>query len=174
MPGCSVSKTLIASLASGRKSLPICGSDLPLSSLSRGDMRAIGYHGAQFAYDVCIGGPRSCVLSMESDTGRAPSGRSSTQSSVHARSSQRVESDAVLLTRYAASKDAEAFGELVRRHSGLVYATALLIVRDVHEAEDVAQTCFLELAKKAGAVKRSLPGWLHSLSTSRAIDSARR
>jgi len=85
-----------------------------------------------------------------------------------------VESDAVLLTRYAASKDAEAFGELVRRHSGLVYATALRIVRDVHEAEDVAQTCFLELAKKAGAVKRSLPGWLHSLSTSRAIDAARR
>lgn len=85
-----------------------------------------------------------------------------------------MESDTLLLTRYAESKDAEAFTELVRRHSGLVYATALRIVRDSHDAEDIAQTCFLEFAKKAGAVRRSLPGWLHCLSTSRAIDAARR
>lgn len=81
--------------------------------------------------------------------------------------------DTILLLRYAESRDAEAFGELVHRHSSLVYATALRVVGNVHDAEDVAQTCFLELARKAGAIRKSLPGWLHSLAVSRAIDAIR-
>lgn len=60
-----------------------------------------------------------------------------------------MEDDFVLLKRYAHEGDAEALAELVRRHSGLVYATALRVTRNEHDAEDVAQTCFLELARNA-------------------------
>jgi len=84
-----------------------------------------------------------------------------------------MDTDSNLLARYAESQDAEAFAEIVGRHSGLVYATALRVVRNAHDAEDVAQTCFIELAKKAGAVRKSLPGWLHSLAISRATDAIR-
>jgi len=84
-----------------------------------------------------------------------------------------MENDFVLLKRYAHEGDAEALAELVRRHSGLVYATALRVTRNEHDAEDVAQTCFLELAKSAEAVKVSLPGWFHTVATSRATDVLR-
>jgi len=69
-----------------------------------------------------------------------------------------------LLAAYVKNGSETAFRELVERYLGLVYATALRIVGgDPHFAEDVAQTVFTHLARKA----RTLPGdvllggWLH-------------
>ena len=69
-----------------------------------------------------------------------------------------------LLLDYAKSGSERAFRELVNRYLGLVYSTALRLVEgDSHQAEDIAQTVFVDLARYA--VKLSgevlLGGWLH-------------
>jgi RNA polymerase sigma factor (sigma-70 family) len=73
--------------------------------------------------------------------------------------------DSELLTRYTTERDDSAFAELVHRHLGHVYSTALRLVGgDAHLAEDVAQTVFTELARKAAALcdRPVLSGWLHT------------
>jgi len=69
-----------------------------------------------------------------------------------------------LLAEYVKNSSESAFGELVSRYVNLVHSTALRMVGgDTHLAEDVAQTVFLDLARKAprfpGGVV--LGGWLH-------------
>ncbi|HUU68691.1 MAG TPA: sigma-70 family RNA polymerase sigma factor, partial [Planctomycetota bacterium] len=81
--------------------------------------------------------------------------------------------DAALLERYARTRDAEAFAELVRRHAGAVYGTCLRITRNPHDAEDAAQECFLELARRASSITSSVPGWLHTAATSRSLNAIR-
>jgi RNA polymerase sigma factor (sigma-70 family) len=69
-----------------------------------------------------------------------------------------------LLEEYANHGSETAFRELVTRYIGLVYATALRIVEgDTHLAEDVAQTVFMDLARKARGLSSRvmLGGWLH-------------
>lgn len=85
-----------------------------------------------------------------------------------------VETEAVLLRRFARMGDAEAFAEIIRRHAGLVYGAALRILADVDRASDVAQETFLQLTKDAATVTDSLPGWLHRVATHKAIDQMRR
>ena len=80
--------------------------------------------------------------------------------------------DAALLEQYVSSRDADAFAALVRDYAGLVYGTCLRITGNAHDAEDVAQQCFLELARGAASVRR-VPGWLHRVATRRALDSIR-
>ena len=78
--------------------------------------------------------------------------------------------DAILLRRFAEDHAEEAFTELVRRHLPLVHATALRRVGgDAHLAQDVTQTVFISLARKAPALQghASLAGWLY-LSTHHA------
>jgi RNA polymerase sigma factor (sigma-70 family) len=73
--------------------------------------------------------------------------------------------DSELLRRYAQTRSEDAFAELVRRHVNLVYSAALRQVNgDVHLAQDVAQTVFTDLARKAGSLARraSLTGWLYT------------
>jgi RNA polymerase sigma factor (sigma-70 family) len=73
--------------------------------------------------------------------------------------------DTGLLTRYALQRDEEAFAELVQRHLDHVHSTALRLVGgDAHLAEDVAQTVFADLARKAGSLRNwpVLSGWLHA------------
>ncbi len=84
--------------------------------------------------------------------------------------------DAELLRRYAKDKSEEAFAELVRRHLNLVYAVALRQVGgDAHLAQDVAQTVFTALARKATALARRpvLGGWLYRTAQYAAIDVVR-
>ncbi|HWA86415.1 MAG TPA: sigma-70 family RNA polymerase sigma factor [Opitutus sp.] len=72
--------------------------------------------------------------------------------------------DHELLRRYVEDHAEEAFTELVRRHLGLVYSTALRRVGgDAHLAEDVAQQVFSDLARKAAVLRSraTLTGWLH-------------
>src|SRR5262245_59537235 len=83
--------------------------------------------------------------------------------------------DAELLRRYAEVGDQEAFAELVRRHVGFVYGSALRQVRDAHAAKDVAQTVFADLARQAGRVCRQpvILGWLYT-AVRRAAANLRR
>ncbi len=85
-----------------------------------------------------------------------------------------METEIALLRRFAGTRDAEAFREIVRRHAGVVYGAALRILSDVDRASDVAQETFLQLTKDAGTVTGSLPGWLHRVATHKAIDATRR
>ncbi|HEX2101042.1 MAG TPA: TonB family protein, partial [Candidatus Synoicihabitans sp.] len=71
--------------------------------------------------------------------------------------------DSQLLRRYAEEGAEDAFGEIVRRHLGLVHAIALRHVGgDAHLARDVAQLVFIDLARKAQSVAQRpvLLGWL--------------
>ncbi len=72
--------------------------------------------------------------------------------------------DEQLLRHYSRERSELAFGELVARHIDLVYAAALRVVNgDTHLAQDVTQTVFLHLARKARSLPRGvvLAGWLH-------------
>jgi len=82
--------------------------------------------------------------------------------------------DAAALQRYAETRDAEAFAELVNRYAGLVYGICLRVTEDAHDADDAAQECFMELARCADSVTSSLPGWLHVAATRRSLDAVRR
>ena len=69
-----------------------------------------------------------------------------------------------LLAEFAKSHSETAFRELVARYLNLVYSTAFRLVGgDPHRAQDVAQSVFLHLARKAHTLKSdsALGGWLH-------------
>src|SRR2546425_144532 len=88
--------------------------------------------------------------------------------------------DAQLLRRYAEAGSESAFSELVSRHIDLVYSAALRQVGgDAHLAQDVAQTVFADLARKARTVSghEVLTGWLYQAAryaASKAVRTERR
>jgi RNA polymerase sigma factor (sigma-70 family) len=85
--------------------------------------------------------------------------------------------DCDLLRRYAETHSEDAFAELVRRHINLVYSAAMRQVNgDSHLAQDVAQTVFAELARKAAALSRRplLTGWLYTCTHFTAAKAVRK
>lgn len=71
--------------------------------------------------------------------------------------------DAVLLNRFVAANDRDAFELLMARHGPMVLGTAHRLVDNTHDAEDVFQAVFLSLARLAKTIRqgRALPAWLH-------------
>jgi len=70
--------------------------------------------------------------------------------------------DMELVREYAARQSEQAFETLVSRNIGLVHSAALRQMRDPRLAEEITQTVFIILARKAGSLKPKtiLPGWL--------------
>ncbi|HVK59837.1 MAG TPA: sigma-70 family RNA polymerase sigma factor, partial [Candidatus Kapabacteria bacterium] len=69
-----------------------------------------------------------------------------------------------LLAIYAQRHAEDIFHELVQRHIALVYNTALRVANgDTHLAQDVAQTVFTDLARKAASLPSGtlVSGWLY-------------
>jgi RNA polymerase sigma-70 factor (ECF subfamily) len=78
--------------------------------------------------------------------------------------------DSTLLTRWRVEGDGEAFLELARRHSGMVYGVCRRVLRDATEAEDVSQECFATLATHGRMPRGSVGAWLHKMATNRTLD----
>jgi RNA polymerase sigma-70 factor (ECF subfamily) len=83
--------------------------------------------------------------------------------------------DHLLLQRYAASRDAQAFDELVRRYQPLVRAAALRQVADAHLAQDITQATLMALVRKAGRIRHNRPlgPWLLRVTHYLAVDALR-
>ncbi len=90
-----------------------------------------------------------------------------------------AKSDAQLLRDYASSRDEAAFREIVARHTDLVYSAAWRQVESSDLAGDVAQSVFLDLARKAKSVSdrlsadASLAGWLYRSTRYTALNHLR-
>ena len=84
--------------------------------------------------------------------------------------------DHELLREYVEKDSDEAFSELVTRHLNLVYSTAVRIVQDTSLARDVAQSVFIQLARKAATIRsgNSLPGWLYRATRYHSINAVRK
>jgi RNA polymerase sigma factor (sigma-70 family) len=85
-------------------------------------------------------------------------------------------SDAELLARFRAARDAAAFELVVYRHGPMVWATCRRILQDHHAAEDAFQAAFLALARQAGCIRSStsVPAWLHRVAVRASLDLMRR
>ncbi len=83
------------------------------------------------------------------------------------------QSDTVPMARWTASRDADAFQELVVRHVRMVYGTALRILGNAASAEEVVQECFLELAQRPGRIRHTVGGWLHGVAVRKSLSRLR-
>src|SRR5262245_51177150 len=82
-----------------------------------------------------------------------------------------------LLSEYAQTGSETAFRELTSRYIDLVYSTAFRLVDgDAHRAEDIAQTVFADLARRAASLTNNvlLGGWLHRHTCYVAANAIRR
>ena len=80
-------------------------------------------------------------------------------------------SDGDLLARFVRDRDEAAFAQLLRRHGPMVHGAARRVLGNAADAEDVAQTVFLILARQAGRFT-GLPnvgGWLHGVAVRTAL-----
>ncbi|OAI45212.1 hypothetical protein AYO44_13060 [Planctomycetaceae bacterium SCGC AG-212-F19] len=74
--------------------------------------------------------------------------------------------DHLLLDSFRSQQDEAAFASLVEKHGPLVLAVCRRVLHNEHDAEDVFQSTFLVLAKKAGSIRQheSLGGWLYRVA----------
>src|SRR5438874_13428808 len=71
------------------------------------------------------------------------------------------DSDAALVGRYAAARDADAFAALCRRHGPMVRAVCRRQLGPTPDADDAFQATFFVLARDAAKVRgESAAGWL--------------
>ena len=79
--------------------------------------------------------------------------------------------------RRAQQGDVAAFHHIYEQYSTVVYAAAMRVVRDPHEAEDVTQQVFAKLITSIGQYQeRSQPftHWLSRVARNAAVDHVRR
>lgn len=84
--------------------------------------------------------------------------------------------DSDLLRHYAEARSDDAFARIVNRHLPLVFSAALRLTSgNTHQAQDITQSVFTELALRASRLARhpSLAGWLHTTTHHLACRSIR-
>ncbi len=90
-----------------------------------------------------------------------------------------AKSDAQLLQEYTRYASEPAFSELVQRHAGLVYSAALRQIGSPDRAQEIAQSVFIDLARKAQSlasdlrVDSTLTGWLYRATRFAALNMLR-
>ncbi|MGA2176676.1 MAG: sigma-70 family RNA polymerase sigma factor [Verrucomicrobiota bacterium] len=90
-----------------------------------------------------------------------------------------AKSDAQLLREYAVENSEPAFGDVVHRHADLVYSAALRQAGSPDLAAEIAQSVFIDLARKAGSLagrmreNASLAGWLYRATRYAALNLLR-
>ncbi len=84
--------------------------------------------------------------------------------------------DRELLGQFTREQSQDAFTALVNRHLNLVYSAALRQVRSPQLAEEVSQTVFSQLARRAASLNPDtiLTAWLYQVTRRAAIDVVRR
>lgn len=84
-------------------------------------------------------------------------------------------SDHQLLTRHQ-DGDADAFGELFRRHKDRMWAVALRTTRDPELAADAVQDGFINAFRRAGSFRgdSAVTTWLHRIVVNACLDRLRR
>lgn len=72
--------------------------------------------------------------------------------------------------------DREAFWRLIGPHRGLIFATAIGMLKDPEAAEDLLHETLLTAARSIGTLRElpCLPGWLHTMTRNLALDTIRR
>jgi RNA polymerase sigma factor (sigma-70 family) len=94
-------------------------------------------------------------------------------------SEMQATSDVQLLRQYAGDKSEAAFGEVVHRYADLVYSAAWRQVGSADLAGEVAQNVFIDLARKAHSLAKSLredaslAGWLFRATRYAALNLMR-
>lgn len=85
-------------------------------------------------------------------------------------------SDSECLQRFVRENSQSAFAALVERHVGLVYSAALRQVRSPQLAEEIAQSVFLDLARRAARLDPNQPlaAWLYLVTRRTSVDVIRR
>lgn len=87
-----------------------------------------------------------------------------------------MDEDLQLLQQYARAQDEGAFQALVERHAPLVRGVALRRTRNPELADEITNSVFVLLARKAESVRESVGGWLYktaSLECGNALRKAR-
>ncbi|MFP6584645.1 MAG: sigma-70 family RNA polymerase sigma factor [Candidatus Hydrogenedentota bacterium] len=79
-------------------------------------------------------------------------------------------SDQELLERWISNQDAEAFKDLSSRYAGMVFATCRRILGNDADTEDVAQECFVSLARTSKTPGAYLGPWLHHVATNLSLN----
>jgi RNA polymerase sigma factor (sigma-70 family) len=86
-----------------------------------------------------------------------------------------MESDAALLERFARTGDEDAFGQMVERHAPMMRGVVMRATGDAALADEVTQTVFAILARKAGALgHEAVAGWLHRTTLLEARNASRK
>src|SRR5580658_5398256 len=81
--------------------------------------------------------------------------------------------DMRLVRAFVEHRSEPAFTALVDRHLGLVYSAAVRQMGDAHTAQEVAQTVFIQLAKKAASLGPDtvVSAWLYRTTLYTAADA---
>jgi len=81
--------------------------------------------------------------------------------------------DEALMIRWNRRGDSDAFRTIIQRYGNMVFATALRVLGNPADAEDVAQDCFEKLARSPKTPRGYLGPWLHRMAVNRALDRVR-